>query len=245
MTPLAHPIDPPTLALAGSVLVASLAGSGHCAGMCGGFVCFYAGPGDRHRWHRHLAYNGGRLISYLTLGGLAGACGATLDRFGAAAGVSGSAAGVAGVLMILWGGGALMLAAGARLPAVHGPAWLRRPLAAVIRTVNGQPAALRALVVGLVTTLLPCGFLYAFVAVAAGTGSIAGGALVMSAFWAGTVPVMGGLGIAARRALGPLGRRLPSLTAAALLAIGLLTVAGKFRPHAAPHVHPGSHHVGR
>ena len=25
------------------VLIASLVGSVHCAGMCGGFVCFYAG----------------------------------------------------------------------------------------------------------------------------------------------------------------------------------------------------------
>ncbi|HEY3215971.1 MAG TPA: sulfite exporter TauE/SafE family protein [Candidatus Eisenbacteria bacterium] len=244
MTPLSHPIDSPTWALAGSVLTASLLGSVHCAGMCGGFVCFYTGQADARPWLRHLAYNGGRLISYGTLGGLAGAFGATLDRLGAAAGVAGSAAVVAGALMILWGGSALIQAAGGRLPAVHGPAWLRRPLAAVIRTVGGQPAPLRALVVGLVTTLLPCGFLYAFVTVAAGTGSIAGGALVMSAFWAGTVPMMAGLGIAARRALSPLGRRLPSFTAAALVVIGLLTAAGKFRPHAMPHAHPGTHHVG-
>ena len=40
-----------TAALLGTVFMASLAGSLHCAGMCGGFVAFYSGndPGKRGR----------------------------------------------------------------------------------------------------------------------------------------------------------------------------------------------------
>jgi sulfite exporter TauE/SafE len=83
-----------------------------------------------------------------------------------------------------------------------------------------------------VTTLLPCGFLYAYVTVAAGTGTPLAGMLVMAAFWAGTVPVMAGLGALAGRALAPLARRLPAISAAALMVIGLLTITGKLMPHA-------------
>ena len=68
------------IALAGSVLVASLLGSPHCAGMCGGFVCFYAAQGGRGQARAHAAYNFGRLFSYLVLGLLAGALGRTLEQ---------------------------------------------------------------------------------------------------------------------------------------------------------------------
>jgi sulfite exporter TauE/SafE len=82
---------------------------------------------------------------------------------------------------------------------------------------------------------LPCGFLYAFVAVAAGTGSAAGGLLVMAAFWTGTLPVMAGLGLIAQRALGPLRRRLPVITASILVVVGLLAVSGVLRPKGMHH----------
>ena len=62
------------LALFSTVLVASLVGSLHCAGMCGGFVVFWAG-GDasqgKNKVFAHMAYNGGRLVTYVLLGALA------------------------------------------------------------------------------------------------------------------------------------------------------------------------------
>jgi sulfite exporter TauE/SafE len=66
-----------------------------------------------------------------------------------------------------------------------------------------------------------------FVAAAGATASPFWGGLVMVAFWAGTVPVMAGLGLAAQSLLGPLRRRLPVVTAAALVVLGLLAMAGK------------------
>jgi sulfite exporter TauE/SafE len=71
--------------------------------------------------------------------------------------------------------------------------------------------------------------------VAGGTARPLAGAVVMLAFWAGTLPVMAGMGVAAQAALGPLRRRLPMFTAALLVVFGLLTVAGKFRPMDAAH----------
>ena len=46
------------------MLVASLLGSAHCAGMCGGFVCFYSGGtgATRATLRAHAPYNGGRLV---------------------------------------------------------------------------------------------------------------------------------------------------------------------------------------
>ena len=217
-------------ALLASVLLASLLGSPHCAGMCGGFVTFYSGGEPRRRWQPHLAYSLGRLCSYGALGLLAGAIGSGVDRVGALAGLGRVAAVVAGGLMIAWGGGTLLAAAGIRLPQPSVPAAMRRWLTGALHAAREQPATARALVMGLVTTLIPCGWLYAFVAVAGGTAHPLAGALVMALFWLGTLPVMTGLGLLAGSALGPLRRRLPLFTAGLLVLVGLLTVAGKLRP---------------
>jgi uncharacterized protein len=141
----------------------------------------------------------------------------------------------------------LLRVTGARIPEAKPPDFLRARFTAALKAMREQPPALRAMVVGLVTTLLPCGFLYAYVTIAAGTGSPLRGVLVMAAFWAGTVPVMAGLGAAAGRVLAPLRLRLPALSASALVLIGLLTVTGKFVPHP-DHTHhhpPGMPHDGR
>lgn len=228
------------IALAGSVLVASLLGSPHCAGMCGGFVCFYAAQGGRGQAFAHVAYNLGRLLSYAALGALAGALGRTLDQMGAGAGLHGTAAVAAGAVMIVWGGASLLTALGARLPRATAPGWLRTRFAATVRAVHAQPPVVRALAVGLVSALLPCGWLWVYVATAAGTGSAAGGALVMAAFWLGTVPVLAGVGLAAQRLFDPLRRRLPIVTAGLLIVLGLATIGGHF--HA---VKAGSGHCSK
>jgi len=215
--------------LVGSVLLASLVGSPHCAGMCGPFVAFYSGQGGA-RWPAHLAYNLGRLVSYLLLGAAAGALGAGVDRMGAMAGVSRAAAILSGVAMILWGTLTILRELGVRVPGFAEPTLARGPFAHTLRAVAQQPPALRALTVGLLTTLLPCGFLYVFVATAAGTGSPVHGMMVMAVFWLGTVPVMAGLGLLAQGALGPLRRRLPVVTALALVVLGVFMVAGRVAP---------------
>jgi sulfite exporter TauE/SafE len=250
------------IALMSSVLVTTMLGSLHCAGMCGGFVCFVAGEnGGARRAMGVAAYNAGRLITYVTLGLLAGAVGAGLDRIGSIAGVSRAAAVVAGGLMILWGGTAWWRAIG-RGKSGASPARWRLPIAAAMRRALQWHPVARAFVLGLVTTFLPCGFLYAFVAIAAGTGAAFAGALVMVVFWAGTLPVMASLALVAQRALNPLRRRLPAFTAPALIVLGLLTLAGKMNPaglhsahHAAgpastaaapaPHASHGASHGGR
>lgn len=227
------------IALAGSVLAASLLGSPHCAGMCGGFVCFYAGQGGGRRTLAHLAYHLGRLTSYLALGAVAGVVGERVERLGLVVGVSRGAAVVAGALMIVWGGAALAHALGARLPLPGAPRAAHAPLAAALRRLHDRPAPVRALAIGLLTTLLPCGWLYGFAATASGTGSVPAAMVVMGAFWAGTLPVMAGLGVAAQHAFGPLRRRLPAITAGLLVVLGLLTLAGKFGPGTMPmHAHP-------
>ena len=213
-------------ALFWAVLAASLLGSLHCAGMCGGFVAFYAG-GDRssgpRRLASHAAYNGGRLLTYILLGVAAGILGRALDLAGTAAGLQQGAALAAGGLMMLWGLVMLLQVKGLRIP-THLPAFFTRLVQEALGQLADQPPVVRALALGLLSTLLPCGWLYAFAITAAGTGDPLAGALVMAVFWLGTLPVMLSLGLGVQALAGPLRRHLPVVSALILLVIGAWTV---------------------
>lgn len=213
-----------------TVFVASLLGSLHCVGMCGGFVAFYSGAdgsGGSRRLLSHTAYSGGRLVAYSILGLAAGLIGAALDLAGSLAGVQRVAAVAAGAVMIVWGVFALLQIGGVRV-FKHGSSstvggWLRRG----ISMVGHRPPVVRAAVVGLLSGVLPCGWLWAFVVTAAGTGSAFGGVAVMAVFWAGTVPVLLALGLGAQTLGVPLRRHIPAITAVILVALGLYSIIGR------------------
>jgi sulfite exporter TauE/SafE len=229
--------------LLAGILLASLLGSVHCAGMCGPFTCLYAGPNARAPHFRaHAAYNVGRLVSYVVLGTVAGSIGARVDDLGRFGGVAHLAAVVAGCLMVAWAATTIGATLGVRVSISLAPEWARRTLGGVLVSANRQPPEIRGLLVGLLTTLLPCGWLYTFVVVAGSTGSALAGATVMIAFWIGTVPMLLAIGAGTTRLLGPLARRLPVVSASVVLVLGLLTIAGKLHApvtmsHMATHGH--------
>lgn len=235
------------LALLSAILIASLLGSLHCAGMCGPFVALaVAGPcdtaGRRVRVSRkllpgqiwtHCAYHGGRLITYSLMGAFAGAIGAALDLGGSMVGVQRAAALFAGALMLVMGVGALAQIAGVGRNLSIMPAIAARWLAAAHRAIASLPEWPRAGAIGLLTSLLPCGWLYAFVITAAGTASPWLGAACMAAFWLGTVPVLASLGIGLQALAAPLRRHIPLVTSLALIAIGGMTMWGRLHLPAA------------
>lgn len=217
------------LALTIAIFTASLLGSLHCAGMCGAFVAFAVGTEQNRRLHAllHAAYNGGRLVTYCILGAIAGLLGSALDLGGSLIGLQHAAAIGAGSLMIGFGLIALARTSGIKLPNPPVPALLKNIVLKGHRTAVTKPPIIRALAVGMLTTLLPCGWLYAFAIVAAGTASPGNGALTMAVFWAGTLPVLVALGIGVQKLSGPLAKRIPTITALAIVAIGLMTVLGR------------------
>src|SRR5690348_2273821 len=134
-----------TLLLA--VLGASLLGSVHCAAMCGGFVCMYAGlrgaASPRREVAPHVAYNAGRLVSYLLLGVIAGSVGGRIDRVGALASVGRLAAIVSGILMAVWGATTLLAALGVRVPQPDVPRAVQTTLGAALLRVRHQSPTVR------------------------------------------------------------------------------------------------------
>jgi len=212
-----------SLTLLVPVAAASLLGSIHCAGMCGGFVAIVGEGASGHaRWLSQLSYNAGRLVSYTMLGATAGFLGHALDLAGSAAGIGRVAALISGSIMILWGMGALLETQGVR---VFRGRWTLPPrVTRALASLRRLPAAWRGLVLGLATTLLPCGWLYAFAVTAAGTASPTQGALLMAAFWTGNLPVLLGLGVALGALVGRVRKHVPLVSAAVIFCVGLFTV---------------------
>lgn len=173
-----------------TALLIGLAGSLHCAGMCGPLVL--AMPARPGKFGAHLtgnlAYTGGRITTYAVLGLLFGAFGQMLGLAGFQRWVS-IAAGAAILLGLL------------ALPLRNATFLIARPVNA-LKLGLGKLLKSRSLPAqfsfGALNGLLPCGLVYVACAAAAATGSALAGVEYMALFGLGTLPMMLGLGLANR-----------------------------------------------
>ncbi|HAZ60693.1 MAG TPA: hypothetical protein DCY89_03865 [Gammaproteobacteria bacterium] len=232
MPALAHTADPAVLMAA---LALGLGSSLHCLAMCGPLAAAVPLAPGAARWPRLIAYNGGRLTSY-GLGGLL-------------------AAGLGGALLLVGGDGArvtlTLLAAAFVVVTVAGQAgWIPAPQAlerwgrrlwARVAPV-GRLAGIRGglpgvFVLGLLWGWLPCGMVYAALALATATADPLRGATVMLAFGLGTLPSMLGAGWFAGRLRGSSGSvqawHLRQAMAATVIGLTLWSTVSALQPHAA------------
>lgn len=232
-----------TESLIAAFLVGLLGGT-HCIGMCGGIVgALTASLSADVRNSRlrlfitQLAYNTGRVASYVAAGVMAGVLGQQASVMELTGGFPLGRV-VAGVIMILLGfylGGWW-----------HALRWLERLGAYLWKFI--EPLGRRfipvrhpgqALLLGLVWGWLPCGMVYAALALALASGSGADGGAIMLAFGAGTLPTMLTLGVA----FSSLGRwvrdeRVRKLAGISVMLLGLfllLAIPGQHGHHAHPH----------
>ena len=131
--------------------------------------------------------------------------------------------------MVLFGIGALLRARGVHLGCWKLPESIRGLFTRGLRAAGDRPPVVRAALIGLLTGLLPCGWLYAFVVTAAGTGHPLHGAAVMAAFWLGTVPVLLTMGIGLQGLSQRFRRHVPTATALGLIVVGVVAVTGRLR----------------
>lgn len=219
--------------LLAAMLLAGLAGGGtHCIAMCGPFVLAQTTarlelvPAARmSEFHRLagaalLPYHLGRATTYITLGAMAGIAGRTVRSI---PGLDWIAAGwlffaaVTFLAYAIFGGGLF------RGAAAKESSW-GRMLGKLARPMFARPTGVRGYVLGMTLGFLPCGLLYAALAVAAGSGGPAGGAMAMAAFVAGTVPGLVVAGFAGHLAAGRW-RRAAAIVAPVLMVVNAFMLA--------------------
>jgi sulfite exporter TauE/SafE len=217
------------------VFIVGLLGSVHCIGMCGGIVgalstatargrpfpvavVGHAGNAAAATLTRTLAYNAGRIASYMTAGAIAGGVAAGARALSGVAPLQAAGYWLANLMLVAlglyllnaWRGLAQLEAAGQTL-------WRHvQPLTAYVLPAD---TAGKSFGLGMLWGWLPCGMVYSVLLTAMLTGSAASGALVMLAFGLGTLPMLLSLGMAGG-ALSRWSRRRPVRMGAGLLVLG-------------------------
>lgn len=215
-----------------AVLSASLIGSAHCVGMCGPFAIMVLNDEDSNT-RRAISmgwYHLGRVITYMLIGSVAGLAGSWLDQGTSLIGWQQSAAWLTGIGMIVFGTFALLRLMKVGSLHFQAPVGLQNIVRSGFRRANKLPKSVRPFAIGSVTGFLPCGWLYAFLLLAIGTSSPFSGAIVMLAFWIGTVPALSVIGLGFSKLSQSWKKAIPLCTAVLMILAGISTVS--VRAHA-------------
>ncbi|MBD5165374.1 sulfite exporter TauE/SafE family protein [Helicobacter sp.] len=207
--------------------IALVGGFGHCIGMCGGIVLAFSGKLANNNASKgrlvgfHLLYNLGRVSTYVLLGAFVGALGSMFSLNGTLRGVLFL---ITGVLMVLAG-----LSLFGKLKfltllehSVQNSKWYQTRFQ---NALNLQ-SPLSLYLLGILNGLLPCGFVYAFLFIAASSASVFKGALVMLIFGIATIVPLLIFGLLANTILyKPLVRKFAmNLAAIAIVVFGALMI---------------------
>ncbi|WP_373989725.1 sulfite exporter TauE/SafE family protein [Duganella sp. BuS-21] len=226
------------------VFVVGLAGSIHCAGMCGGIVTAISVVPAQAATHRTpvrivsmdsrsngndallvLAYNTGRIGSYMLAGALAGGLAGGARSMAALADVQLGFYWLANLMLVALGlylmnawRGLARLEQGGRL--------LWRRIAPATRSLLPADTPAKSLALGALWGWLPCGMVYSALTTALLSGSAADGAAMMLAFGLGTLPMLTALGLLGARVAQTMQRRPMRIGAGLLvLSFGVLGLA--------------------
>jgi sulfite exporter TauE/SafE len=225
------------MATLAAAFAAGLLGSAHCLGMCAGISGLFAmktgAASLRPEVAKAVAYNMGRLLSYALLGVAVALLGRTfVDAIPAMAAPLRFASGLLIMLVGLqiafqWRILAFVESAGASL-------WRRiAPAATGLIPVT---SVRRALGLGLIWGLLPCGLVYSMLLIAATSAQLADGALIMLAFGLGTTPAMILTGLSAAR-ISMFANRNRVLAGLLIVAMGIATIMMPLSKLVTQHAH--------
>lgn len=187
-----------------------VAGSVHCVGMCGGIVSAFSivsatprrfpvavvtegAPSLHHaghaHWHGMLSYNAGRIASYAAAGAVAGGMAQGIGMLIDINLVRIATYWVSNLMLLVLGLYLMGLWPGiAKIEALGQSMWRRlQPLTPRLFPLNSLPKLFAA---GLIWGWLPCGMVYSMLLTAMLAGTAGGGAALMVAFGAGTLPAM-------------------------------------------------------
>lgn len=220
-------------------------GSIHCIGMCGGIVAALSMGGEQTYWRGIASYHLGRIVSYSALGLAAGMIGSLITTKTELLYIQQLLSVFAGVFMIIFA-----LQIGGIIPDRFASlSFIRIPVSLLQKTARKNTPLLWGMT-GLANGLLPCGMVYAALALALKQATPLSGTLMMTAFGIGTVPAMTVLAITIRRLDPFLKARFLKLAAAILLLFGLFTIGrgymqGGEHSHDMPvHNHTMDHNSG-
>lgn len=211
-------------------LAGGAAAFAHCLGMCGVFALHIgqeASPLENLK--RQLLWHVGKTGTYTFMGAIAGVAGSFVhsSSWPAAQNVL---AWITGIIMVLCGLSLLgMLPIRAAIDRLVGPRSGAAGMSGQIFSqlfgqLFRQPSSMGALALGTATGFLPCPLVVGFLVMAAQTGSVAGGMLIMAAMGVGTIWSLLALGMTGQYVRLRLRRQAAVLGGVVVIALGTVTL---------------------
>lgn len=172
-----------------SAFLVGIAGGVHCIGMCGGVSLALAGaiPKDNNGLPYALAYNFGRIFSYILAGAITGAVAQIAKKF---VPLTGPILAILSGIMLLsmacylgnWWRGLT------RVEALGNYLW--KPIQPLAKRFLPFRSPLAAIPYGMIWGWLPCGLVYSTLTWALASGSAFSGMVIMAGFGLGTLPAL-------------------------------------------------------
>lgn len=198
-----------------AALIMGIAGSFHCAGMCGPIlIALNAGNKGFNLFSGRVVYHGGRISMYIIMGILAGAVGKILNING----FQKQSAIVAGIVMIV-----LVIVIYFKPSKMQFVTIYSSGLKNIFRKYFGSKSMIALFLLGSANGLLPCGLVYMAMAGSIAAGSIVNSAIYMFLFGLGTLPML--FGISYLSSINKnISYQLSRITPVLLIAMGLILI---------------------
>ncbi|OHB74110.1 MAG: hypothetical protein A2W17_03375 [Planctomycetes bacterium RBG_16_41_13] len=203
-----------------AVIAASLIGSVHCVGMCGGLAL----AASAHSKAGLISYHIGRFLGYFCIGSLAGLLG---SKF-----IHSEMKYLSFVSTILLG--ITFFIIGFRI-LKEGNLHIKQPyfLRLFYQKRVGRLLEVRVspkrtgFLIGVLSPLLPCGWLYGFILIAVATHNPLWGGILLFSFWLGTIPALSGISYLAKKPIQLLNNKAKAFVGVFLIFVGISSVIVK------------------
>jgi len=196
--------------------LAGVTGSIHCIGMCGAFASTCASSKSNLGF-----YHGGRLLSYTLLGVLGGLIGSLFLNFIEDPIVQLVPSLFLGGAFIIFGVGAFRK----KSLSLFAPTFIQKKTSKLYGTLfKTKDHTLRSFLLGVSSSLLPCGLLYGMLIALSSFQNPLTGAIGMASFCLGTVPALFLAPSVINKFVKPLKQRWPQFIAMSTTSVGLFII---------------------
>jgi len=211
-----------------AIIAASIIGSIHCVGMCGALAMTAGAQSRKGLFNYHI----GRLLGYFSVGALAGFLGSEF--------INSEMKYISLISSIFLGVSFFIIGFNVmRKGQLHikQPAFLKlfyqNRVGRILESKISH--SLSSFLIGLLSPLLPCGWLYGFILIAVATNNPLWGGILLTSFWIGTLPALSGISLLVKKPIKHFNGKASIFIGIFLMFIGLSSLVLKLSSLAAKH----------
>jgi hypothetical protein len=211
-----------------AIIAASIIGSIHCVGMCGALAMTAGAQSRKGLAYYHL----GRLLGYFSVGALAGFLGSEF--------INSEMKYISLISTVFLSVSFLVIGFSIIKKGqlhIKQPAFLKlfyqNRVGRILESKTSHSVS--SFLIGLLSPLLPCGWLYGFILIAVATNNPLWGGILLTSFWIGTIPALSGISLLVKKPIKHFNGKASIFIGIFLMLIGLSSLVLKLTNLAADH----------